>query len=302
MHTNSPLNIAQRVKQGVKLSDYTWWNVGGIADYFYEPYSVEDLQEVLLSFNTNSICWIGLGSNVLIRDGGYRGLVIRTFPGLQEIRYEKQSTVTFYAGVTCAKASKWISSVELGGIEFLCGIPGTIGGALAMNAGAQGSAIWDYVVEVSCMQSVPPFSIHRFTPDDFTIGYRSVLHKNIKAPLWFLSATLLLPYQVPEKTMSIIKSHFQKRNTTQPIGTANSGCVFKNPEGSYAGKIIDQLGLKNMRVGDATVSNQHANFIINTGKATASDIEQLILKIQDYVKDKTGVTLELEIRIIGDSV
>ena len=283
----------------VSMSHQTSWRVGGVADYLLTPAHAQEIVDVLRAPSTpQQVVWVGLGSNLLVRDGGYRGLVVCTHPGLSSMVKEEDQWYCM-AGVPAPKFARHVVRHGYGGVEFMCGIPGTVGGALAMNAGAEGSAIWEYVTVVECMKSQPPYQTVRLTAKQFTYGYRSVTTGELKEPLWFLGAWFSFPRQPAAIGMQKIKTYLHKRNNSQPIGRASCGSVFKNPLPHHAGKLIDQAGCKGRAVGGAMISPKHANFIINTGDATAHDIETLMQEVQEIVFSQTNITLAPEAQIIG---
>ena len=281
------------------MSRYTTWRVGGPADRFYRPADLQDLSDFLRQLPADEpVFWLGLGSNLLVRDGGIRGTVIAMQGALNKIDVLKDNVVRAEAGVTCAKVARFCSQQGLSGVEFLAGIPGTMGGALAMNAGAFGSETWDFVARVETLDR--DGTLHLRTPGEFRIGYRSVQGPERE---WFAAAYLQLQKLLPEQQEEIrqrMKALLEKRNTTQPIGLPSCGSVFRNPEGDYAARLIESAGLKGHCIGGACVSEKHANFIISNQAATAADIEALIEHITDTVLQVQGVRLEKECRIVGE--
>ncbi len=278
------------------MSKHTSWRVGGVADKYYKPYDLSDLSEYMKSLPANeNILWLGLGSNLLVRDGGIRGSVIALTGRLNELQITDESLIYAEAGLSCAKLSRLADKQGLSGLEFLSGIPGSIGGALAMNAGAFGNEIWNWVVKVITLNREGELNTRY--PENYSISYRSVKPEFNNE--WFVAAEFLLDKKQPDNN---IKNLLDKRNSTQPIGMASCGSVFKNPKGKHAAKLIDQLGLKGHCINQACVSDKHANFIINTGKASAQDIEDLIKFVQKAVFAKYGITLETEVKIVGEPV
>ncbi len=278
-----------------KMAKYTSWRVGGVADFMYLPTDKQDLIR-FIQYHDDAIplIWLGLGSNLLVRDGGIRGLVINTRNRLKDMRLLENNAVYVEAGVPCALVARFCAEHGLDGAEFLAGIPGTMGGALAMNAGAFGGETWAIVRQVEMINTAGCI-MHR-TPADFTIGYRSVTGV---AGEWFLAAQLqLIPGQTQESQQRI-KALLEKRNLTQPTNQPTCGSVFKNPPGDYAARLIELSGLKGYTIGGARVSDKHANFIVNTGTATAADIETLIAYIQTQVQAQHGVCLQTEVCKVG---
>jgi UDP-N-acetylmuramate dehydrogenase len=277
------------------LRKHTSWRVGGPADLFYTPTSVEELKSILATAPTSlPIHWLGLGSNLLVRDGGVRGAVISTGGLPRELERVDDRRVRASAGLACMLLAKRCVRWQLGPAAFFAGIPGTVGGALAMNAGAFGGETWTHVERVTTVDRRG--AIHERPRADFEIGYRSVRGP---AHEWFLGATFLFDRD-EASSMDAIKELLARRNAAQPLGTASCGSVFRNPEGDFAGRLIEAAGQKGRRLGGAMVSDKHANFIINSGDATAADIEALITAVQDAVERTSGIRLELEVRVIGE--
>jgi UDP-N-acetylmuramate dehydrogenase len=280
------------------LSRHTVWGIGGPAERFYEPADVDDLAACFASLPPEEpLFWLGLGSNLLVRDGGIRGTVINTATCLGHIERTAAKRVRAGAGAPCPKIAKRCAQFGLAGGEFLAGIPGTFGGALAMNAGAFGGETWGIVASVESIDRGG--QVRRRPVTDFTIGYRSV-----KGPEneWFLSAELELSPDEPDAVEARIKSLLKRRSDTQPMGYRSCGSVFRNPPGDYAARLIEASGLKGHRVGDAAVSEKHANFILNLGAATAADVETLIGLVRERVTRDHGVELVTEVHIVGDAL
>lgn len=279
------------------MSKHTSWRVGGPADYFYQPSSIEDLAIFLREFNPDlPLTWLGLGSNLLVRDGGVRGIVIHMLSGLNNISLLEPMIVRVEVGVSSARVARFCANNNLAGAEFLAGIPGLFGGALTMNAGAFGNETWQIIDSVEMMDRSGN-RIQR-SVDEFAVDYRSVHGPKGE---WFVAANIKLTSSPSADSKSRVRSLLQKRNESQPVGTANAGSVFKNPQGDFAARLIDVCGLKGARIGAACVSGKHANFIINTGGATAADIEALILHVQSVVSEREGIKLQPEVHIIGEA-
>lgn len=284
------------------LSQYTSWRIGGPAKQYFRPRDSVDLQQFLQHLpETEPLFWLGLGSNVLIRDGGFDGTVIHTLKMLSQIEIVDQGQnlqtgllMRVDAGVPCAKIAKLAAKHAVVGAEFFAGIPGTLGGALAMNAGAFGGETWQHVVAVEVINRHG--EIKTRSRQEYQIGYRSVLGPPDE---WFLSAQLkFMPgdqYQAQQR----IKELLQRRSATQPIGLPSCGSVFRNPEGKYAAELIEASKLKGRRIGDAEVSSKHANFIINLGRALAKDVELLIQEVQQKVYYDHAIQLYPEVKFIG---
>ena len=277
------------------MSKHTSWRVGGPADYFFKPTDVEDLSRFLAAVPEIPVYWVGLGSNLLVRDGGIRGVVILTSGLLNEIAFIGEGRFRVEAGVACAKVARFVAKLNFVGCEFLAGIPGTIGGALAMNAGAFGGETWQKVIAVETMDREGKTYLR--TPEEFQVAYRQV-----KGPEgeWFIAGHFQFEAGDGEKTLRDMKELLAKRNASQPTSQPSCGSVFRNPDNSYAAQLIEQAGLKGKCIGGACVSEKHANFIVNTGNATASDIETLIAFVAETVKQVHGVELMREAHIMGE--
>ncbi len=278
------------------MARHTTWRVGGPAQRFYEPADSADLAALLQTLPADEpLFWLGMGSNLLVRDGGIRGTVIHTTNRLAALDRLDGDRIRVGAGVPCAKVARFCARERLTGAEFLAGIPGTMGGALKMNAGAFGGETWPLVAEV---ESVERSGVcHRRTAADYRIGYRCVRGPEEE---WFTTAILQLRSGDTEQGQQRIRQLLQRRAATQPTGQANAGSVFRNPPGDYAARLIEAAGLKGACVGGACVSPKHANFIINTGGATAADIEALIEQVAATVLERHGVALQREVHIVGE--
>ena len=278
------------------MSKHTSWRIGGLADKFYTPADVDDLADLLMTLpEDENLFWLGLGSNLLVRDGGIRGTVIALKGTLSDMQLLDDNCVEVYAGASCAKLARFCSKNNLVGGEFFAGIPGLLGGALAMNAGAFGGNTWRYVSSVTTVNRQGQIYIR--TADEYNIDYRSVKGPDDE---WFVSAVLKFEQGNGEEAAAKIRSLLDRRSQTQPTGLPSCGSVFRNPEGDYAARLIEASGLKGFQMGAAVVSEKHANFIINTGNATAKDVEELIIYVQKTVQDKQGVFLKPEVKIVGE--
>jgi UDP-N-acetylmuramate dehydrogenase len=283
-----------RVLHDVPMSKHTSWHVGGPADLFFTPRDALDLAAFLRQLPPDlALLWVGLGSNLLVRDGGIRGAVISTHGALGALERLNATRIQAEAGVPCARIARQCVKWGLGPAEFFAGIPGTLGGALAMNAGAWGVETWPHVVEVDVLDRRGVR--HTRQAADYEIGYRSV-----KGPAdeWFIGARLEFERK-PGVNAEAIRELLDKRKQTQPIGEWSCGSVFTNPPGDHAARLIESAGLKGFRIGDASVSEKHANFIINHGAARAADIEALIGHVQSTVAQVHGIALTTEVRIVG---
>jgi len=280
------------------MARHTSWRTGGVARRYVQAQSLAALAEFIAALDDDEkLLWLGLGSNTLIRDGGFDGTVIATQGVMTQLELIDETTVHVGAGVASARLARFCGKHDLAGAEFFAGIPGLVGGALAMNAGAFGGETWPLVVEVETLNRKG--EITKRKADEFDYAYRSVKGLQ-KQNEWFVSATLRLE-KSPAKNNSIdIKQLLAKRAVSQPTGVASCGSVFRNPEGAYAAQLIEDCGLKGKAVGGAVVSQKHANFIINENNATATDIETLIERVQKTVAEKHGVVLQPEVKIVGE--
>ena len=280
------------------MARHTVWAVGGPAERYYEPADVDDLAGFLAALpDGEPIFWIGLGSNLLVRDGGMKGTVIAPASGLKAVGISRQGRLRAEAGVPCAKAARVSVRAGLAGGEFLAGIPGTIGGALAMNAGAFGGEIWPVVHRVEVVDRGGTRRVR--TPADYQIGYRSVVGPSDE---WFVAAEFTLNDGGDEGGQGRIRELLERRAAAQPVGQRSCGSVFRNPPDGFAAQLIDSCGLKGMRIGGAVVSEKHANFIINDDEASAADIEALVEHVAAVVEQTHGVRLVREVRIVGEAL
>ena len=288
-------NLTGELRINEPLAKYTSWRVGGIARQLYRPSDTADLALFLSQLPVaEPLLWLGLGSNLLVRDGGFAGTVISTAGILQEFKVNATS-IEAEVGVYCSKLAKQAARAGLAGAAFLAGIPGTLGGALAMNAGAHGTETWSLITEVTTIDRQG--ELHNRTPEEFEISYRSV---EIPKEEWFVSATIGLEAGDKEHEMAEIKALLKRRNETQPTNQPCAGSVFRNPENDFAGRLIEVSGLKGLTVGGAAISDKHANFIVNTGNASAADIETLIFLVQQKIELEHGVLLQPEVHIVGE--
>jgi UDP-N-acetylmuramate dehydrogenase len=271
------------------------WRTGGVVKQLFRPADIEDLQQFLLQLaDDEQLLWVGLGSNLLVRDGGFEGSVILTKGRLQQLEIS-DDMLSAQAGVSCAKVARESAKQGCCGLEFFAGIPGTIGGALAMNAGAFGGETWENVIKVETIDCHGV--IRRRLPEDFEVHYREV-----KAPAgeYFLRGWFRLQRGDVNQAHQQIRQLLERRSQTQPTTQASCGSTFRNPEGDYAARLIESAGLKGYCIGGACVSEKHANFIINRGGATATDIEQLIGCVQQQVVRQSGISLQAEVHIVGE--
>ena len=298
MNAQRSLNLApefnMRVLHDVPMAKHTSWHVGGPVDLFFTPRDAMDLASFVRQLPPDvPLLWIGLGSNLLVRDGGIRGAVIATHGALGALERLSATRIQVEAGVPCARIARQCVKWGLGPAEFFAGIPGTLGGALAMNAGAWGGETWRHVIEVDVLDRRG--MRHTRKAADYDIGYRSVKGPDNE---WFVGARLEFR-RAPGVNTEAIRELLDKRKQTQPIGEWSCGSVFTNPPGNHAARLIESAGLKGFRIGDASVSEKHANFIINHGAARASDVEAVIVHVQRTVAQVHGIELHTEVRIVG---
>jgi len=289
------VNLQGELRINEPLSKHTSWRVGGIAQRFYQPENIDDLALFLSQLSEDEpVLWLGLGSNLLVRDGGFAGTVILTAGTLQQIDINGQE-LTAEVGVYCGKLAKKAARSGLTGAAFLAGIPGTFGGALAMNAGAYQSNTWTWVSELTTVDRQGILRVRK--PEDFNVSYR---HVEVPDGEWFVAAKLILELGDVETELQHIKTLLNRRNISQPTNQPCAGSVFRNPKNDFAGRLIERGGFKGLRVGGASISEKHANFIVNNGSATAADIEALIQLVQQKVELDSGIKLVPEVHIIGE--
>jgi UDP-N-acetylmuramate dehydrogenase len=287
--------FSTRVQRREPMSRHTSWHAGGPAEVFFNPRDRADLATFLRGLPSGvPIHWIGLGSNLLVRDGGLPGVVISTHGTLDSLERLSDNTVRGGAGVACARIARQCIKWGLGPAEFFAGIPGTLGGALAMNAGAFGGETWRHVREVETIDRHGEERVRAAA--EYRVGYREVIPPAPEE--WFIGATLGFE-QRPGAHAGEVRSLLARRKESQPIGEWSCGSVFTNPPGDHAARLIEAAGLKGYRIGDASVSHKHANFIINHGGARAADLERLIEHVRATVERVHGVPLRTEVRIVG---
>ena len=286
--------IKGNFRENMSLKEFNTWKVGGKAEYFYEPASLEELKLFLTLSKGTRITFLGNGSNVLIRDGGISGCVICLKNSLNNYKFSKDNEFIFEAGLSCMKIAQITAKDNYGGLEFLCGIPGSLGGALAMNAGCYGGNIWERVSKVNLINING--ELLEKNKKDFKIGYRSV---ELDDDNFFINATFSLQKNKLKNSLDIIKGYLKDRRSKQPTSQASCGSVFKNPDNFHAANLIDSLGLKGYKIGGAHVSEKHANFIISEKSSSSSDIENLIEYVQKKVYEEKKIFLETEVKFIG---
>lgn len=288
--------VRGEVRVNEPMSKHTSWRVGGPAESYFVPNSIEDLSQFLAGLHADiPVFWFGVGSNLLVRDGGIPGVVIAASKILRDLTRVDHLSVRAGAGLPCTQLARQCIRWGLGPSEFFAGIPGTVGGALAMNAGAHGGETWERVESVRTIDRSGV--IHERAPSEFTVGYRSVTGPSNE---WFIEATFRFePDVMPSK--DVMDEMLERRKQTQPLGLPSCGSVFRNPPGDYAARLIEQAGLKGFSIGGAEVSEKHANFIINRENATATDVEELIEHVRQKVIEVHGVELVHEVRIVGEA-
>jgi len=285
-----------KLQLDVSMVQHSSWRSGGRVKQMYKPVDVDDLCAFLATLTEDEpLLWLGLGSNLLVRDGGFDGTVITVTGILDSTGLIAANMVRVEAGVPCPRVARYCSAQGLAGAEFLVGIPGTMGGALAMNAGAFGSETWDIVQSVETVDRSGLRHIRQRR--HFDIAYRSV-RSDVEE--WFLAADLQLDPDRDHTSDQKMRELLGKRAETQPMGQASCGSVFRNPPNDYAARLIEVCGLKGHCIGNACVSEKHANFIVNKGNASATEIEQLINRIQQIVREQHGIELQKEVCIVGN--
>ena len=297
------------------MARHVSWRAGGRVRRTYAPADLDDMALFLRGLpDSEPVYVVGLGSNLLVRDGGLDGTVIFTHRALRALEVLRSDgnggEIRAQAGVACPKVARTAAINNLAGAEFLAGIPGTIGGALAMNAGCYGGETWNLVAQVETIDRSG--TLHIRTPQHYTIGYRSVESRSHQmcsttgasayegGQEWFVAATFRLSHGDGEQSRATIKKLLAQRIAAQPLGMPNAGSVFRNPPGDHAARLIEACGLKGHRVGGASISAKHSNFIVNDGGASAADIEALIELAQNTVQQQFGVHLEREVRVVGE--
>ena len=306
------------LRHHVDMRRHTSWRAGGCAEHVYQPADLADLATFLRTLPVDEpLLAVGLGSNLLVRDGGLRGTVL-LHAALNELRIEADGLLYAQAGVAGAKLARFAALHNLAGAEFFAGIPGTVGGMLAMNAGCYGCETWEKVERVQTMTRSG--KLLERAPDEYEIGYRHVVKRetgNVKcekrdsfhlSPFtfhqeeFFVGAWFKFAADTGDVVREGIKALLARRSASQPLNLPNAGSVFRNPPDDHAARLIESCGLKGRQLGGAQVSEKHANFIVNVGGATAADIENLINEVQAVVLQKTGIKLHPEVRIVGEAV
>ena len=282
------------------MARHVSWRAGGLARTFYQPAGVEDLCAFLRAFREpQPVLFVGLGSNLLVRDGGFAGAVVLTHHALGGIALRASSPLRVYAGagVPAPHLARFVAKHRGGDAEWMAGVPGTVGGALAMNAGCYGGETWNHVVSVETVDRAG--ERHRRGRDDYEIGYRHVALRGGEE--WFVGGEFAFGDGDAAQSMARMRELLARRVASQPLSEPNAGSVFRNPPGDHAARLVESCGLKGFAIGAAQVSPKHANFIVNRGGARAADIEAVIDHVERTVREQTGIALVREVRIVGDS-
>jgi len=305
MMMNEPLTFTAlrgTLARDVPLARYTSWRCGGPGERVYIPADREDLGVFLRRLpHDEPVTAIGLGSNLLVRDGGIRGTIVVLHAALNTLEM-RDGLIYAEAGVASPKVARFAAKHGFAGAEFLAGIPGTVGGALAMNAGCYGSETWQFVSRVTTIDRSG--ELRSRGPAEFELGYRHVELREARLgeAEWFVEAEFAFPPAHGENARERIKQLLARRIASQPLGLPNAGSVFRNPPGDHAARLIEASGLKGCVIGGAAISEKHANFIVNPGgRASAADIEQLIAHAARTVYERFGIRLAAEVRIIGEA-
>jgi UDP-N-acetylmuramate dehydrogenase len=288
-------SVHGEIRANEPMSKHTSWRVGGPAESFFVPSSLTDLSQFLQELDPDvPVFWFGVGSNLLVRDGGIPGVVISASRILRDLERIERYTVRAGSGLPCTQLARQCIRWGIGPSEFFAGIPGTVGGALAMNAGAHGGETWERVESVRTIDRHGV--VNERARGEYSIAYRSVTGPSDE---WFIEATFRFE---PDITPSrqVMDEMLERRKLTQPLGLPSCGSVFRNPPGDHAARLIEAAGLKGLTIGGAVVSEKHANFIINKDNATATDVEELIEQVRQKVIEAHGIELVHEVRIVGE--
>ena len=300
-HVQAPPAFRGILRENEPMARHVSWRAGGAARRFYQPASVADLCAFLRTLPpAEPVLFVGLGSNLLVRDGGFGGTVVLTHHALTGIRQQgsgKRPAFVAGAGVPAPHLARYAAKHGAAGGEWMAGIPGTIGGALAMNAGCYGGETWEHVIAVETVDRRG--NLRSRGSADFITRYRHVELRD-GSEEWFVSGVFVFERGDEATALARMKGLLTQRVATQPINQPNAGSVFRNPPDDHAARLIESCGLKGYRVGGAQVSWKHANFIVNLGGATAADIEAVIEHVHGIVLARTRVSLVLEVRIVGE--
>lgn len=293
MHKN--ISLRGQLQHNHHLAKYTSWRIGGPARTFYQPADLDDLKNYLQNLPKNeTILWLGAGTNVLLNSNGIDANVIYLRNRLTSLQNLDANTIRAEAGISCARLVQHCTHLGMTDAAFLAGIPGTVGGAVMMNAGAHGDNIWNHIIAVETINRAGEVKLR--SANEFIAGYREVsgLNKNQE---WFVATHLKFNCENAMNAKNRVAELLAKRKATQPLSEFTCGSVFRNPPNNFAAKLIEECGLKGFKIGAARVSEKHANFIINEGKATSDDIQKLMQKIIDEVAKKTGIMLIPEVHV-----
>lgn len=285
-----------QLKEGELLSNHTTFRIGGAAKYFAVPKNEEEIMEAVDFAIVKDLPYyiLGKGSNVLFADEGYPGVIIEIGAGMEKVERTGDTGIRAQAGVSLSALAAFAAREGLSGLEFAGGIPGTLGGAVTMNAGAYGGEMQDVIVSAKVMDEEG--AVQELSCEELQLGYRTSIVQ--KKQFVVLEAEFLLKPGTTEEIQNTMKELNAKRRKKQPLEYPSAGSTFKRPEGYFAGKLIEDAGLRGYRVGDAQVSEKHCGFVVNRGKATCAEVLQLIGDVQKTVKEQFGVQLEPEVRII----
>lgn len=289
---------ADNIKKEEPMKEHTTFRIGGPADYFVVPNTKELLVKTLdLCRDWKVPVYVtGNGSNLLVGDKGFRGVILHIGRQMNRIWFEEENQVRAQAGVMLSRFSREVALKGLSGLEFASGIPGTLGGAIAMNAGAYGGEIKDVLKEATIINE--DHKVMVLSKEELKLGYRKSLIQ--EKGYVVLEAVFLLPEGSPDDILSKMAQLNKKRQEKQPLNFPSAGSTFKRPEGYFAGKLIEDTGLRGFRVGNASISMKHCGFVVNMGDATAKDVVLLMEEVDKRVFEKFGVHLEPEIRRIGE--
>jgi UDP-N-acetylmuramate dehydrogenase len=283
------------LQQNHPLAEYTSWKIGGPAEYFYQPADLKDLAQLLQIWEKEPVTILGAATNILIRDNGIKGLVIYLRNNLNNLQFLDDFNLRVEAGVSLMHLVKKCADADMTDMAFMTGIPGTVGGALKMNAGAYGDWIWNHVTAVETINRHG--KIKTRSADEFKASYREI--EGLAPDEWFAAANLVFTKGNLHEATKQIQTYLQKRAKSQPLDLPSCGSVFRNPEGDYAARLIEKCGLKGKQIGGAQISEKHANFIVNRGNATAVDVETLMQEVMTTVEKSTGIKLIPEVHILG---
>ncbi len=295
-----PTRLRGSLRRDEPMARHVSWRAGGRAKSFYQPADLPDLCAFLRTLDAREeVLFVGLGSNLLVRDGGFDGTVVLThhaLKGIQPVGGDLRPTFQAGAGVPTPHLARFSVKHGAGGGEWMAGVPGTVGGALAMNAGCYGGETWEHVIAVETLDRGGNLQLRK--PADYEIGYRHVRLKS-GAEEWFVSGVFVFERGDEAASMKRMRELLSRRVASQPLNQPNAGSVFRNPPDDHAARLIEASGLKGLARGGAQVSRRHANFIVNVGGASAADIEWLVDHVEREVLARTGVALVREVRIVG---